>query len=412
MTRRIPTIVKFQLCGTFLNSASAIIKLFIPLYLLGAYDFSFTTIGLCMAGYGAGCVVGAYAGGIISERLDIQWFTALCLLASGVVAFIMSYPPPILVIYFAIPLGGVFDGAFRPANLRGVMESAPLNSQFKVQGIYRVVFNSGVAVAGILAGSVGDGNYKFIFFLQFIFCCSGGLLILFCATTRSKASKQITTKLPFDESPIRSEETRTSPWRDRAFIIFIIGQLCALGIFDQMYGTLGFFLLDHVAANPSWIGYLLSVNAVLIVLFQLPVNRWIERNGVINASRLGTVLLGTSFLFLNISDHLIWSVVTILFITAAELLLTPTWTMAVLNRSEGGERGKYLGIFSAAWLGHSLYGPAIGTWVYGSYGGFFLWWACACVALLVMLLHYSAIPLLWKRLDRVQTCPTEAGSTI
>ncbi|MGW8463971.1 MFS transporter [Pseudomonas sp. CLCA07] len=385
--------VQLQLLATLLNSAGGIVKLFMPLYFLEVYGYEFSTIAWLMAAYGFGCILGAYVGGVLSERLDSQWATGISLLLSGIFAASLAMAPPLEMLLIVVPLVGVFDGAFRPANLRLVMEGSPQELQVRVQGLHRVVFNLGVALAGVMAGALVVFGYGYVFLFQGLLNLFGGFLLLGYALKKNTGLW-----LPAGIELVHKdtgEDVASSPWRDGFFLVFILGQLLALGIFDQMYGTFGIFLREHIDATAQWIAYLFSMNALLVVVLQLPVSRMIERHGVVIASRVGGLLLSGAFLLLNMGSHIIWAVLTMLVLTAAELLLTPVWTLSVMNRSQGRQRGKYLGIFSAAWLGHSLYGPGLGTWLYGVYGGFLLWWICAGAGLLMVILHHSAVPRLW-----------------
>lgn len=393
MTLTLPRSVQLQLLATLLNSAGGIVKLFMPLYFFEIYGYDFSTIAWLMGAYGSGCILGAYTGGLLSERVDSQWATGVSLLLSGIFAATLALAPPFVLLLIVVPLVGIFDGAFRPANLRLVMEGSPQALQARVQGLHRVVFNLGVALAGLLAGALVGFGYRYVFLFQGLLNLLGSLLLIGYALKQSIGLWQLAPIVV----PLKDIEHFGvgSPWRDGVFLVFILGQLLALAIFDQMYGTFGIFLREHVDAGPQWIAYLFSMNALLVVILQLPVSRWIERHGAVIASRVGLLLLGGAFLILNIGNHIIWAVVTMLVITAAELLLIPVWTLSVMNRSLGCQRGKYLGIFSAAWLGHSLYGPGVGAWLYGVYGGFTLWWICGGTGLLVFMLHYTTVPKLW-----------------
>ncbi|WP_095144940.1 MULTISPECIES: MFS transporter [unclassified Pseudomonas] len=393
MIRTLPRSVQLQLLATLLNSAGGIVKLFMPLYFLEVYGYDFSTIAWLMAAYGGGCILGAYVGGALSERLDSQWATGISLLLSGVFAVTLALTPPFALLLIVVPLVGIFDGAFRPANLRLVMEGSPQELQARVQGLHRVVFNLGVALAGLLAGTLVGFGYGYVFLFQGLLNLFGSFLLLGYALKHAVGLWQLASIAATQKDT--GDFAVGSPWRDGFFLVFILGQLLALGIFDQMYGTFGIFLREHADAGPHWIAYLFSMNALLVVVLQLPVSRWIERHGIVIASRLGILLLGGAFLILNMGSHIIWAVLTMLVITAAELLLTPVWTLSVMNRSQGRQRGKYLGIFSAAWLGHSLYGPGVGAWLYGAYGGFTLWWICGGTGLLVFMLHYSTVSKLW-----------------
>jgi MFS family permease len=390
MLRTLPRMVQLQLLATLCNSAGGIVKLFLPLFFHEVYGFDFTIIAWLMAGYGAGCIVGAYSGGVLSERIDCQWIAAISLLCSGVFAAVLALSLPWAWLCVVVPSVGVFDGAFRPANLRLVMDDCPRHLQIRVQGLHRVVFNLGIALAGLIAGTLIGFGYGYVFLFQGALNVLGSFCLLGYALKHVGRSWSYT---HVEHSVLATDRLvlQGSPWKDKLFLLFIAGQLLALGIFDQMYGTFGLFLREHSQAGPEWIAYLFSMNALLVVLLQMPVTRLIERHGVVMASRVGIGLLSGAFLFLNVGEHVGWAVLTMLTITAAELLLTPAWTLTVLEHSAQRERGKYLGVFSAAWLGHSLYGPSAGTWLYGAYGGHALWWICAIVGVVVFLMHYSTI---------------------
>lgn len=383
----LPVVVRAQLGATVLNSASVIVKLFMPLLFRGNYTLSFEAIGMLMAAYGAGCVAGAYFGGVLTGRVDSRKLTTACLLASGALSIGLSRLPAVTWLSVIVPAIGVADGAFRPANLRLVMEAAGSNNAMWLQGLHRICFNLGVALAGITAAGLSGTGYPALFAAAGIANITGGCLLVRHACNR--AAEQ---QLPIETTvPCAARQASVSPWTDGAFLLFVSGQLIALGIFDQMYGAFGLFLSEDYRLDTRWIGYLFSFNALLIVLAQAPAIMLIDRIGLIAASRWGTLLLAVAFPLLNFGDTAAHAIATMTCITAAEILLTPAWTLAVMDRSAGRDRGRYLGIFTAAWLGHSLYGPAIGTWIYGTMGGRNLWWVCAASGLVVWALHCRTI---------------------
>lgn len=146
-----------------LNSASVIVKLFMPLLLRGSYTLGFITIGLLMAAYGAGCVAGAYAGGALTARVDARKLTAVCLCASGALSVGLSQLPTVTWLLVIVPAIGIADGAFRPANLRLVMEAATSDNANWMQGLHRICFNVGVALAGVAAAGLSDIGYPTLF---------------------------------------------------------------------------------------------------------------------------------------------------------------------------------------------------------------------------------------------------------
>lgn len=178
MLRNLPRVVYLQLLAALLNSAGGIIKLFMPLYFYEVYKYDFNVISLLMAAYGCGCILGAYTGGVLSERFDSQWSTSFSLMLSGVFAAMLALQPSLPILFVVVPLVGVFDGAFRPANLRLIMEASPESLRIRVQGLHRVVFNLGIALAGVLAGALVGLGYSYVFLLQGLANLLGSLCLL------------------------------------------------------------------------------------------------------------------------------------------------------------------------------------------------------------------------------------------
>ena len=370
-----------------LNSASVMVKLYLPLLFRGSYALDFPMIGALMAAYGVGCMIGAYASGALMSRVDPRMLTAASLCVSGGLVLNLALLPATVWLFILVPATGAADGAFRPANLRLVMEAGSPDDATWLQGLHRVSFNFGVALAGLTAAGLSGIGYPTLFAVAGIANIAGGCLL--ARHAGGGAAHHATAAPSRCEAPV---DFAPSPWADRAFLLFVLGQLLALGVFDQMYGTFGLFLIEDYQIGTEWIGYLFSFNAALIVLAQAPAMALIARIGLVSASRLGTLLLTVAFPLLNVGRSPAYAFAAMACITAAEVLLTPAWALAIINRSAGRDRGRYLGIFSAAWLGHSLYGPASGTWIYGAFGGHTLWWVCATTGLAVWVFHWRTLP--------------------
>jgi len=404
--RATPNIVRVQLVGTLLNSASVVVKLFMPLLFRLEYGLDVQRIGLLMASYGAGCIYGAYAGGVLTQKLDPRAMTAFCLCFSGGFAAFLATPLNLFSLFLLVPAIGALDGAFRPANLRLVLETVAPSQAPWFQGVHRVCFNFGVALAGFIAAQLATHGYSSIFLVMGIVTMLGGILIGAYAQGPCPVKSARTPRR--QRTTVRP--TAYSPWHDRSFLLFICAQLLALAIFDQMYGTFGLFLTSDYQLSNGWMGYLFALNALAIVCFQLPALKLIDRLGLARTGQCGAILLAIAFPLLLLGNSSIYAIFTMACLTAAEILLTPAWTLAVMDRSAHRDRGRYLGMFSAAWLGHSLYGPAVGMWIYAAWGGQTLWWTCCALGVAVWALQARTIGRWTVRLDKSSRARTTLRS--
>ncbi|MCQ4146040.1 MFS transporter [Vogesella sp. AC12] len=383
--RGLPAGVYIQIVATMINTMGGIAKLFLPLYFLERYRLPYGSIGLLMGCYGLGCVLGAYGGGALSDRLDTRKLCAALLLASGLLTMSLALPLPVWGFVPLLLLTGIADGGFRPGNMRLVLEPCAPAQRATAQGLYRVAFNLGTSLAGITGGLLAVYGYQWVFVAQG--CASLLACLWLVAAYRRQPPQPGRAQAP----AANLVEQDGSPWQDRAFLRFIAGQLLILAVFDQMYGTLGMFLREHYRLGPEWIGYLFTLNGLMVVALQVSIAHRVGRWGLQRCSHLGVLCIGMSFLLLNAGVAAGWALLAMLVLTIGELLLSPTWSVIVMQRSEGRQRGRYLGVYAAAWSGRTLYAPAIGTWAYGQFGGALLWWLCAGVALLTVLLQAGAL---------------------
>ncbi|MEQ6291342.1 MFS transporter [Vogesella sp. GCM10023246] len=380
--RGLPPSVYIQVVATLMNTMGGIAKLFLPLFFLERYQLSYGSIGLLMSCYGMGCFAGAYAGGALSDRLDARKLAAGLLLASGLCTLCLALPLPLWGYAPLLLLTGLADGGFRPGNMRLVLEPCSPELRPTAQGLYRVAFNLGTSLAGISGGLLAHYGYHWVFIAQ-------GLCSLLACGWMAWAYRHYGIAQParHAHSGQLASGNAGSPWRDAAFLQFMLGLLLIVAVFDQMYGTLGLFLRQHYGLGPQWIGYLFTLNGLMVVCLQVWIAQQVGRWGLRRCSQLAVLCMGGSFLLLNTGHGALWAVLAMAVLTIGELLLSPTWSSIVMLRSEGRQRGRYLGIYNAAWSGRALYAPALGTWAYGQFGGATLWWLCAAIGLITVLLQ-------------------------
>lgn len=392
--RGLPASVYIQVVATLINTMGGIAKLFLPLYFLERYQLSYSHIGLLMGCYGGGCLAGAYFGGVLSDRVDSRKLCGRLLAASGVLTASLALPLPVWAFIPLLLLTGLVDGAFRPGNMRLVLEPCSHEQRPTAQGLQRIAFNLGTSLAGITGGLLAVYGYHWVFVAQ------GISSVLACCwmswayrrqTAGQSPQYHATPAHPAGDSPAAAKLAAGSPWQDRSFLVFIAGLMLIIAVFDQMYGTLGIFLREAYALGPQWIGYLFTLNGLMVVALQVWIARRVQRWGLRLSSHLGVLFTGCSFLLLNLGSGPLWAILCMLVLTIGELLLSPTWSTIVMQHSEGRQRGRYLGIYSAAWSGRTLYAPALGTWAYGAMGGHWLWIACAVIAVLTVLIQHKAL---------------------
>ncbi|QEL56438.1 MFS transporter [Chromobacterium paludis] len=372
--RGLPPSVYTQVVCSFINNAGGMSKLFLPLYLRESYHLPYSQIGLLMAFYGVGMLAGSFQGGSLTDRFDSRKLAVAAMALSGLCMLLLALRLPVWLFVPLLVISGMADGGFKPINQRLALEPCAPRQRPLAQGMLRVAFNLGVAIAGVTAGFLAALGYQWIYVAN----AAGALL----GAGWMAWSYVRLGELARPRAALHAEEDASlpGPWRDGLFLRVIASLILVTLVFDQMYVTLGLFLREHYQLGPQWIGYLFSINGLMVVGLQIPISRRILRWGVARCIQLGALLTGGAFLWLNAGQGPVWAILMTITLTLGELLLSPTYSQLVMHRSEGRLRGSYLGLYNAAWSGRSLVAPALGTALYGQLGGAALWWLCALAA--------------------------------
>lgn len=379
--RGLPRTVYIQLLCCLIINMGGMAKLFLPLYLHESYAVPYRWIGLMVSVYGVGALSGSYRGGSLSDRYDSCLLARIFLTLAALCLLLLSLPIPLWLFAPVLLVSGFCDGAFRPVNQRLVLEPCPVQRRPQAQGMLRVAFNLGVAVSGITGGFLADLGYHWVYL-------SDGLAAGLAALWMFYAYRRFPVRLEQRQGAQQdSVDPRLSPWRDHDYLRLMVGMVICTAVFDQMYSVLGLFLRQHNQLGPHWLGALFTINGLMVVFLQVPVAQRIIGWGVGRCAQWGVMLTGLSYLLLLVGPEPCWPIAMALVITAAELLMSPAVMQLVMKRSEGRLRGRYMGIYSAAWAGRTLFAPAIGTWVYGTAGSTVLWIGCALLSLLAALLQ-------------------------
>ncbi|MGY8625770.1 MFS transporter [Chromobacterium violaceum] len=382
--RGLPPSVYIQVVCSFINNVGGISKLFLPLYLRESYQLPYNQIGMLMAFYGAGMLAGSLKGGSLTDRFDSRALGVLALAVSGLCMVLLALRIPVWLFMPVLVLSGMADGGFRPINQRLALEPCAPQQRPVAQGMMRVAFNLGVAIAGVSSGFLAAYGYQWVYAAN-----AAGTLLGACWMAWSYARRVESTRPQRRRAD--DEDALAGPWRDASFLRSILALVLTTLAFDQMYVTLALFLREHYQLGPQWVGYLFTLNGLMVVALQIPISRRILRWGLARSTQLGVLLTGCSFLWLNAGHGVPWAVLMMVTLTFGELLLSPSYAQLVMHRSEGRLRGSYLGLYNAAWNGRTLVAPALGTALYGQFGGQMLWWLCALAACLGVAIQHGAL---------------------
>ncbi|MFN2273343.1 MAG: MFS transporter, partial [Anaerolineales bacterium] len=255
---------------TFIDRlGGALLFPFFALYITGKFGVGMTQVGVLFAAFSFSSFLGTLLGGALSDRLGRKGMLIFSLISTSVSSVLMGLVDT-LSLFFAIALlVGIFTDAGGPAYEAMVADLLPEEKRAQGYGILRVAFNLSVVIGPAVGGFLATRSYLALFLTD-------AVISLISASVVWRAMPE--TK-PLSEGEAEHETIATTfkgygrVLRDNLFMLFIAASVLMGLVYMNMSTTLGVYLRDVHGLAESRYGWILSLNALLVVLFQFPITR-------------------------------------------------------------------------------------------------------------------------------------------
>ncbi len=377
--------------GTLITSlGGAIILPFLTLFFTDEHvvnpPLPMTQIGLLITLFALCGLVSQIMGGYFLDRYGRKIMMVLSLFLSAGAMYAFGF---VTNVAWAIPItlfSGLFSPIFGLASNTVVADLFQNEKRLRAYGLLRIASNIGVGIGPALGGFlVAAGSYKMLFNTSALLILLFSVLALFFLheTKPAQTEKSDSTDEPKGFGNLL--KAFKSVFNDKYFISFCWISVLALTVYAQMGTTFPIFIRNEYRVSPQEFGFMMSLNALMIVCFQYIVTRLTEKRSKPLMMALGAFLFALGF-----GSVALFKTYELLFIsvgvwTLGEMILTPVSTTFVADLASEAKRGRYMGVFGLAWaMGYAI-GPMLGGIFIDFRGGQYaidLWYATFVVATL------------------------------
>lgn len=358
---------------------------FMGLYVTQSLHRSSKDAGLMMLFFGVGSILGASAGGKLTDVFGFRPVQILSSIIGG--TFFIFFPFLTnfnLLCAFALLISFFYD-AFRPANFTAIAAYAAPGKETRSYSLNRLATNTGWAFGISIGGLVAAYRYELLFVVDGLVSIAVGLAILFLLPKIKgyrKAAKLKSAGL-----------TIQKPWRDLLFIRLLITITLFATCFFLMFRVVPVFLKQEWQLNEALIGIVLGINGVVVALFEMVMISKIENKKSPGYYVVwGTIILSCAFAcFLIRSDLPVWiAAMSVVCFSFGEMLSIPFINTLVIKRSNEFNRGQYAAGYTVAWSCAQLIGPIGGFYLAENFDYTTLW-VVTCILLLICAFSFSRI---------------------
>jgi predicted MFS family arabinose efflux permease len=352
------------------NRAGSMVLSFLVLYLTGDHGFSAEQAGFIIFLYGAGAIVCGPLAGRLTDRWGAVPLMRASLFLSG--ATLLVYPfakGPIAIAAVTIVLAMLTE-AFRPAAMSFFAETVEPARRKSAFAVYRLAINLGMAIGPAIGGILATIAFRYLFFVDGATSIAAGLVLAGAALPNGKkrsrgAGAPTTTRLRLS----------TAAHADARFLFFLAGVLPVCVIFFQHISSMPLYIVNELGFTPRTFGLLFSLNCLLIVVLEIPLNaataHWSHRRTL----ALGAILSGAGFGAMAFARDF-WSLAaTVVVWTFGEMLFFPASAAYATDIAPEARRGEYSGLYAMVFSIAFGVGPWAGTVVLERAGARVLWGA-------------------------------------
>jgi predicted MFS family arabinose efflux permease len=381
--RGLPREVWILCIALLVNRAGTMVMPFLSLFLIRSRSFSEGQVAMALVSFGVGSVVGSYVAGRLCQRWGALAVMKVTLVSAGLTFLILpwleSYPAWIA----GLGIGSLFGEGFRPGVMTAVSAAAPVEVRTRSLALLRLAANLGLTIGPAVGGFLASWNYSWLFFAD-------GATSLLAALWLQQAFRGRQRRASFASSAAPSGSLAGSALKDRSFLALIAVVFLFACVLFQLLGAFPLHLRDFYGLGEREIGLLFGLNGLLIVLFEMPLVRSLERFPEGRLLGVGTLLLCTGFALLPAGSTFGFVAFTVVIWTLGEMVGLP-FSNTLVARLAGDRVGEYMGVYTATFSLALLIAPALGIWTYHHSGPTVLWMSAGALGPLGCLLSWRGV---------------------
>lgn len=337
----------------------SLVMAFMAVYLVTDRGLSAPFVGVVYAvSNGLQAIAQAYAGEL-SDRIGRVRLMVLALGAR--VVFILGLGVLVLAhanvwaIFALMLLSWCARGAFEPVAHAVVADVARPGERVAAFGLQKLGINLGwalgPAVGGVLKELLGFG---WVFFLA-------APILLAVAVAVARVREPEIDRAGDGPRPTRAEAVRAALGDPRT-VLFLAGALLAGLVHAQLFSPLSVYATRDLGLRDDQLGLLWTINAAVVILFQMPAVRAIARIGAVRALIIGPVLYAGAFALFGAASDFALLAAGIAVLSLGEVVFEPAEQTVAAELGDPRRMGRAMGLLG----GMRMLGMALALLVGGA----------------------------------------------
>lgn len=391
----LPTAFWVLIIGTFIDRLGGyILTPFYSLFVATKFDIQMTQIGLLFSFMAMGRFIGGFFGGALTDKVGRKFMFLFGLIVSGLNSILIIFINDLRAFYLVSVLTGILGAAGGPAQQALVADILRPEDQAIGYGVHRVAVNIGATLGPIIGGlMLVSNNFNILFVIDAIMSCVTALIVIAKIPETNPNRIKSSTNINRDGRKLESNQKGTESFldtlkgygevlKDSIFTIFVGLTIIMQLVYMQMYSTLSVYLLDFKALPTREFGWIMSGNALAVVILQVWISKRASKHPPLLVMALGMVFYGLGFTTFGFTSSFIVYFIAMQSITIGEMLIFPVGQGVVARLAPEDKRGRYMAIYMFGFIFPSLIGNLGAGLIYDNIGPVYVWYVAGALSVI------------------------------
>jgi MFS family permease len=386
--------------ATMVNRAGTMVLPFLVLYLTHTLRIPPARAALALTVYGLAALLTNPIAGRLTDRIGPLAVMKGSLFLSGFVLFLFPLAHTFPAILAMTLVFAILNESVRPPSLSIISDIVAPPQRKAAFALSRLAINVGMSVGPAVGGILAVFSFRWLFFVDGATSILAGVVLALASWPHQG---QFESHEPEWEDPtelgreIEADGVELLPpahpaanlraFRNRRMLYFLAALIPAQLVFFQLTSTVPLFLVRNLHLPESFYGSVFTLNTLLIVAIEVPLNtamaHWPHRR----ALTLGALLYAVGFGSFGLVTSPAGILAAVVVWTFGEMILLPASAAYAAEIAPSGRRGEYMGLYTMSFsISFSLAG-FLGANLLQRAGPRALWgtaFASGCFAALLM----------------------------
>lgn len=346
---------------------------FIALYITQRFGVGMTGVGYIFTLHTAAMFFGNIVSGALTDRFGRKNMLLAGIILSGTSSLLMGFIPSYEVFLVFSVIMGLVGNIGGPAVNAMMADILPEEKRAQGFSILRVAVNLSVSFGPAIGGLLADYSFMILFVTDFVISMITAYIV-YRKIPETKPEKD-PGKDQKEESIIKTMGGYGLVLKDAVFMVIVILSILTNVVYMQMNSTLSVFLRDMHGISPQGYGYIISLNALMVVVMQFWITRKISSYRPMFLMFVGNILYAIGFAMYGFVDLYWLFLLAMVIITVGEMVSSPIMQSIVAKFAPEDMRGRYMAIFNLSFGTANAIGPLAAGIIMDNHDPNLVWYA-------------------------------------